>query len=199
MLWLRGYPDQAVKRAREAMVLAEQVSHPLSLVLAAKTVSEVLLCRREAREAQRLIAEWHATSSKLALPLLTTQARFQRGWALLQEEQADHGVAEMREGLAGMRATGAAMGVQYFLCVLAQGYAACGSPAKGMAILEEALKFAADTGAWLRCRCVNADKSAMASNPEVPICMRLPGAPALGAGAARAAGSGYERSRTSRR
>ena len=100
-----------------------------------------------AREAERLIAEWDATSSKLALPLVTTQAKFQRGWALLQEEQADHGVAEMREGLAGIRATGAAMGLQYFLCVLAQGYAACDSPAEGMSILEEALKFAADTGA----------------------------------------------------
>jgi len=147
VLWLRGYPDQAVERAREAMALAERVSHPLSMVLAAKTMSEVLLWRRESEEARRLIVEWDATASKLALPLLMTQARFQRGWALLEEGQADQGVVEMREGIAGIRSTGAAMGLQHFLCVLAQGYAACGRPAEGMAVLEEALKFAAVTGA----------------------------------------------------
>jgi predicted ATPase len=65
----------------------------------------------------------------------------------LQERQADRGVVEMREGIAGIRATGAAMGLQYFLGVLAEGYAAAGRPAEGMAVLEEALEFTADTGA----------------------------------------------------
>jgi predicted ATPase len=147
VLWLRGYPDQALKRAREATELAERISHPLSLVLAAKNESEVLLWRREPWEARQLIAEWDATSNRLALPLLTTQASFQRGWALLQERQADRGVVEMREGIAGIRATGAAMGLQYFLGVLAEGYAATGRPAEGLAVLEEALEFTADTGA----------------------------------------------------
>jgi predicted ATPase len=147
VLWLRGYPDQAVKRAREAVELAERVSHPFSEALAAKTVSEVHLCRGESREARRWIAEWGATSNKLAIPLLTTQARFQHGWALLQEGQADRGIVDMREGIAGIRATGAAMGLQFFLCVLAQGYAACGMTAEATAALEEALAFATDTGA----------------------------------------------------
>jgi predicted ATPase len=39
------------------------------------------------------------------------------------------------------------MELQHFLCVLAKGYAACGMPAEGMAVLDEALKFAADTNA----------------------------------------------------
>jgi predicted ATPase len=145
VLWLQGYPDQAVKRAREAVGLAERVSHSLSMVLAAKNLSEVFLWRREPQEARQVIAEWDAIASKLALPLLTTQAKFQRGWALLQEGQADESVVEMREGIAGIRATGAAMGLQHFLCVLAQGYAACGRLEEGMAVLEEALKFAAET------------------------------------------------------
>jgi len=110
VLWLRGYPDQAVVRGREAMTLAERVSHPFSLVLAAKTVSELLLCRREPAEARRLIEEWDATSKKLALPLLITQARFQRGWALAQEGQAERGVIEMREGVNAMRDTGGCNG-----------------------------------------------------------------------------------------
>ena len=97
-----------------------------SVVLAEKTLSEVYLCRREPVEARRLIAEWEATSSKHALPFVNTQARFQRGWALSEEGQADQGVVEMRESIAAVSATGAAMGLQHFLCILAQGYGACG-------------------------------------------------------------------------
>lgn len=147
VLWLRGYPDKAVERAREAMAIAEQVSHPFSLVLATKTVSEILLCRREPARARQEISQWEETSHKLTLSLLIAQARFQRGWALLEEGQADQSVIEMREGIAAARATGAAMGLQHFLCLLAQGYAACGKPTEGLAVLDEALKFAADTSA----------------------------------------------------
>ncbi|MGH6873581.1 MAG: adenylate/guanylate cyclase domain-containing protein, partial [Aestuariivirgaceae bacterium] len=147
VLWLRGYPDKAVERGREAMAIAERVSHSFSLVIAAKTVSEVLLCRREPAEARQLIVKWEETSNKLALPFLIAQARFQRGWALSQEGQADQAVIDMREGIAAMRATGGAVGLQHFLCVLAQGYAACSKPTEGLAVLEEALKFAADTSA----------------------------------------------------
>jgi predicted ATPase len=39
------------------------------------------------------------------------------------------------------------MGLQHFLCLLAQGYAVCGKPTEGVAVLQEALKFAVDTGA----------------------------------------------------
>ena len=116
-------------------------------MLAEKSLSEVFLCRREPVEARRLIAKWEATSSNHALPFVNTQARFQRGWALLEEGQADQAVGEMRESIAAISATGAAMGLQHFLCILAQGYGACGMISEGMAVIEEALKFAADTNA----------------------------------------------------
>jgi hypothetical protein len=34
VLWLRGYPDQALVRSQEAWTLAQEVAHPLSQVLA---------------------------------------------------------------------------------------------------------------------------------------------------------------------
>lgn len=147
VLWLRGYPDQAVERARQALTLAERVSHPLSVALAAKNLSEIHLWRREPDLALELIGQWEATSTDLVLPLLTTQARFQRGWALLEQSKADAGVEEMREGIAAIRATGASMGMQHFLSILARGYAALDRPDAGLAVLEEGLKIAQDTGA----------------------------------------------------
>jgi class 3 adenylate cyclase/predicted ATPase len=147
LLWLHGYSDQAVKRGREAVALAERVSHAFSVVLAEHTLSEVHLMRREPGEARRWIKKWGATSSDLMLPLLTSQAKFQLGWALAEEGHAEPGIPEMREGLAAIRATGAAMGVQHFLCVLARACGASGRAAEGLALLEDALKFVAETGA----------------------------------------------------
>jgi len=79
--------------------------------------------------------------------LLTSRARFQRGWALLQEGQADQGVIEIREAMAASGATGASMDLQFHRCVLAQGYAACDLITEGMAVLEDAIRFATDSGA----------------------------------------------------
>jgi len=147
MLWLRGYPDQAVERGREAVALAERVSHPFSVVLAEQTLSEVLLIRREPAEARPVIEKWGRSSKELVLSLMTSQVQFQLGWALAQEGRANEGLQGMREGIAAIAATGAAMGMQYFLCVLAQACCGCGHVREGLSVLERALKIVADTGA----------------------------------------------------
>src|SRR5205807_1163892 len=59
-LWFLGYPDQALKRSNEALVLARELSQPHSLAFAENVVGHILLSRREAPAAQeateRLIA-----------------------------------------------------------------------------------------------------------------------------------------------
>ena len=47
ILWLRGYPDQALERCREAVALAERVSHPFTIVLAQQNFTDLHLLRRE--------------------------------------------------------------------------------------------------------------------------------------------------------
>ena len=64
VLWLQGYPDQAVEQGSEAMALAERVSHPMSQVLAAHALIDVLLSRREPAQARELISDWEATASR---------------------------------------------------------------------------------------------------------------------------------------
>jgi class 3 adenylate cyclase/predicted ATPase len=147
MLWLRGYPDQAVERGQEAVALAERVSHRFSLALAEHGLSEVHLMRREPAEARRWIKKWGASSTELMLPLMTSQARFQLGWALAEEGHAEEGIAEMREGIAAMTATGAAMGMQHFLCVLAGALGEHGLVGEGLALLERAFEMVTKSGA----------------------------------------------------
>lgn len=51
-LWTLGYPDQALKRIRESFTLAQELSHPFSLVDALNFSAELYWLRREAAATQ---------------------------------------------------------------------------------------------------------------------------------------------------
>src|SRR4030095_12512228 len=59
-LWLLGYPDQARKSSHEALALAEELSHPLSLAFALTFAAMLHQFRREGQQtheqAEALIA-----------------------------------------------------------------------------------------------------------------------------------------------
>ena len=119
-LWLRGYADQAIARGEEAVALAERVSHPLTQVLAQHTLGYVHLLRREPDAARRCLDKSIAQSKEFGFQLSVSECRFLVGWALAQQEHRAEGLAEMREALAAITATGAGVALQYYLCILAQ-------------------------------------------------------------------------------
>jgi len=119
-LWLRGYADQAIARGQEAIALAERLSHPLTRVLAQHTLGYVHLLRREPDAARRCLDKSIAQSKEFGFQLSVSECRFLVGWALAQQGQSADGIAEMREALAAITATGAGVALQYYLCILAQ-------------------------------------------------------------------------------
>jgi predicted ATPase len=142
MLWLRGYTDQALDRGREAMALAERVAHPLTRVLALATCSYVHLLRREAKEGRRLLDRLIPLATEFGFPLSISMGKFQLGWALAEEGYAAEGVKEMREGIAAITATGAAMGMPFLLCILARACGETGETSEGLDLLEGAIAIA---------------------------------------------------------
>jgi len=60
------------------------------------------------------------------------------GWALAMQGQGEEGMAQLRQGIAAWRATGAAVLVPYFCTVLAEVSAHLGHPADGLQTLAEA-------------------------------------------------------------
>src|SRR5262249_4043699 len=51
-LWMLGYPDQAVKRSREALSLARELAHPSILAEALSQAAAFSLVRKEGQTAQ---------------------------------------------------------------------------------------------------------------------------------------------------
>ena len=138
-LWYLGYPDQALQRGQQAVTLAQELSHPMTLAFALGGVAEIYQFRREVQRTQER-AE--------ALLTLVTEQRFAfwlvattvlRGWALAEHGQGAEGIVQIRQGLAAWQAMGEALYQPHFRALLAEIYGNVGQPEAGLIVLDEVL------------------------------------------------------------
>ncbi|MFQ5946986.1 MAG: hypothetical protein ACE5NC_12200, partial [Anaerolineae bacterium] len=145
-LWLLGYPDQALKRIREALALAHELNHPSSLALALSEATQLHQVRREEQavqeRAEALLAL--ATEQEFADHLAT--GTFMRGWALTAQGQGQDGIVQMRQGQASRRATGRAIEEPYFVACVAKAYGTEGQTEEGLNVLAEAFAITDSSG-----------------------------------------------------
>src|SRR5262249_34752035 len=80
-----------------------------------------------------------AFSSDQGFAPMLACAMILRGWALVDQGQSEPGMAEMRQGLATWRATGAQLIQPYWLALVAEAYNKGGQPTTGLTALAEAL------------------------------------------------------------
>jgi predicted ATPase len=145
-LSLLGYPEQALQRSREALTLAQELSHPFSLAFVLSQTAMLHQFRREA-QATRECAE--------AVMTLSTEQGFSRflamgtvlwGWVLTAQGHGEEGIAQIRQGLAAWQVTGQELGRPYFLALQAEAYGKVGKAAVGHTMLTEALALVDKTG-----------------------------------------------------
>ena len=138
-LWQLGYPDQALKRGNEALAFAQTLSDPFSLALAEYDFGVLRQYRREAGAAQETEEGVIALSAEHGFPDWLAQATTLRGWAMAEQGHNEEGIAQIKEGLAAYRATGAELNWPYFLTLLAEAYMETGRLEDGLSVLTEAL------------------------------------------------------------
>ena len=138
-LWQLGFPDQALKRGNETNALCQGLSHPFSLANAGVLVSFLHQYRREARAAKENAEIAIALSAEHGYPDRLAYATSLRGWAMSEQGRNEEGIAQIREGLAALRATGTEMFRPYLLCLLAEACMQAGSLDDGLSALTEAL------------------------------------------------------------
>ena len=119
VLWLLGYPDQALRTCAEARRYADTSQYPFSEAMARTISLRVHQFRGEAAvvagQANAAIAlcEEHEFVHYLAMALSL------RGWATVQQGEFEKGIAEIQQGLEKQRATGAFLYESYTLGLLA--------------------------------------------------------------------------------
>jgi predicted ATPase len=144
-LWCLGYPEQALKRSRESLVLARELGHPLSLADVLGYAGCILSEMRRDAQALKDHAEELMRLADEKVPGWSAEALCCRGEALIMLGQVREGMAQLREGMAELQPIGVGCYMPSRLCFLAQGQSKAGQPEKGLGTLAEALALVEET------------------------------------------------------
>jgi tetratricopeptide (TPR) repeat protein len=148
-LWSLGYPDQGVERIRKALsVAAESLKKNLTANVFAYACTLFVQKRlwqatRQHAEAGIALANQHGFLFHIHLSTLF------RGRALIEEGHTDQGIIEMRRGISGLDALGAAR--PWLICYLAEGCLKVAQVREGLRVLSRAASQTEETGerwAW---------------------------------------------------
>jgi predicted ATPase len=141
-LWTLGYPDQALERINEALALAQERSHPFSLAFAEMFAGFVHKYRREARAAQENAERVLEICVERGFTHFLGAATLMRGWAIAAQGRNEKGIAQIQEGLAGVRASGIELGRPPYHTTLADACREADRLDDGFSAVTEALTVA---------------------------------------------------------
>ena len=141
-LWLRGYPDQALMRSRQALELAQHLSHPFSLALAHCYAAMLHQFRREPHLVQQQAEAAMSLCTEQGFTYYLAWATIMQGWALTvqsAERANEDAMAQLRQGFADLLATGAGIREAYYRALLAEAAWSRGNSETGQQLLPRLL------------------------------------------------------------
>jgi class 3 adenylate cyclase/predicted ATPase len=147
VLGLLGYPDGALRRSKESLELARELSQPSTMGFALNFAAWFHLHRRElgvvqARIEERMIlAERQGFSSRLG------HVPFMRGWLLVAEGHLEVGIKQMSEVLSSEQIrAGSGRWITQEAVLLGEAYMKSGQTFAGLTVMNGALDRAHRTG-----------------------------------------------------
>jgi hypothetical protein len=145
VLWLLGYPDQALQNSRAALAVAEVLPHPYSLAMVHAFAASFHRLRREVQATQARAEAAVALSTTQEFPMWLAWGLIYRGWSLTLQGQGEEGILQIRQRLAGRQAIG---GLEYprYLALLAEAYGKAGRVEERLAALAAARAIMDTTG-----------------------------------------------------
>jgi predicted ATPase len=144
VLWMMGFPEQAVARSREAIERARQIGYSYTLGYALSFAAELHMFRNEPDRVLEVTEELVALSTQQSLLGWLSYGVFLRGWAMATLGNVAEGMGMMRHVIEGNRAAGVRIGQPSRFASLARVCVRAGLPDEGLAAVEEALGLSAD-------------------------------------------------------
>ena len=145
-MWLLGYPDQALDRMTEAVNLAQDLSHPLSLAIAFAFATQLHLYRREPQATQKRAEETITLCNEHSLALFLNWSTIMRGWALAAQGKEDEGTAQMRLVTSAHMTAVLGLHKPFLLAQLAEICGRTGKTDEGLTLITEAIALAEKIG-----------------------------------------------------
>lgn len=139
VLWLQGFPDQAMRLAEDNIEDACAIDHAPSLCNALANTGMVALAIGDLEAAERAVAMLREFSARHALGLWRGSGHGYEGWLLIKRGDVMAGIRCLRAGLDDLRDNKFVLSRQALLGALAQGLASVGQVTEGLAAIDEAL------------------------------------------------------------
>jgi predicted ATPase len=146
VLWLLGYSDQARTSSCHALTLAQELSHPFSLVYALGSASTFHYNLRDVEVTHVHAEATIALATEHGFPFWWATGMMRRGWALAKQGQGAEGLEQIHQGLTTRLATGTEEVPTTFLAGLAESYGSAGQAEAGLHVLARAFTAMARSG-----------------------------------------------------
>ena len=139
-LWFLGDPDRALAQADRAVTIAEGPSYSYSR---AATWTQRAFLHQLRREVEAT-ASWSGRAIALAVehgyPYREAVGKVLHGWAMARMGKIEPGIAELKAGIEGCRASGAELDRPYHLALLAEAHLLARDHQSAAAALREAIQ-----------------------------------------------------------
>lgn len=140
-----GQPDRSLARVDQAVALARDSGHAFSLAYALHFSAVMHLTRREAAATRRQAQALLDLSQAQGFPVFRAWGSLLLGCALAEEGRAVEGIALIRQGQQATQSAGARVARSGSLAVLASVYEMARETELGLATVDEALAFVAQS------------------------------------------------------
>jgi predicted ATPase len=94
VLWQLGYPDQALQKSRDSLIMARELSHPSTMSFALSFAAWFHQCRGDRQAVKANVEESMALATEQGFSPRRGED-FLRGWLLVEEGDSDAGITHM--------------------------------------------------------------------------------------------------------
>jgi predicted ATPase len=140
ILWLQGFPDQAMRMTEDAVRDAAALGHALTLCnLLAQSACPLALLTGDMAVAQRFVAMLLEQSSRYSFDVWHAYGRGFEAITLITQGEFDRGLALLSDAASDLNGSGFMQYYTQHLAALADGFACAGMIDDGLAAIEKAL------------------------------------------------------------
>jgi class 3 adenylate cyclase/predicted ATPase len=143
--WLTGYPDRSMESLRQAVALAERVSHPFTLAMALSGEAASWMRVRDIPRAEESADRLIALSREQGFPQWLGIGEGVQGWTRAMRGKQAEGSGQIEEGISITRMANTRLNLPSFLCNLAEAFLQSGAVDPGLQATAAALALAQTT------------------------------------------------------
>jgi adenylate cyclase len=146
LLWVRGYPEQALAQVEETLTCHQEELAPVTRIRTLQYAGYVHQLCREVSVVHSLAQSLTTLAHEQKFIVYEARGIIPYGWTLAQYGQGEQGVREIQHGLVVIQHSGAEPHLPYYLALLADSYRTTGQIEEALCALTQAVALVDKSG-----------------------------------------------------